>query len=156
MAVAPIPKGYHSLTPYLFVKGAAEAIDFYQKAFGAKEVARMAGPNGKIMHAEVVIGDSHLMLADEMPEMGHKSPTSLGGATSSILLYVENVDKAFPKAIAAGARQVRPLEDQFWGDRMGSLADPFGHVWSLATHKEDVPPAEMQKREREFKASAGG
>ena len=149
MAVKPIPAGYHSVTPYLVVDDAAKAIDFYKRAFGAQEVFRM--PMGdKIGHAEVKIGDSHVMLADEFPELGHLGPKSRGGATSSIVLYVEDVDRSFKQALDAGATERQPITDQFWGDRMGTLVDPFGHPWSLATHKEDISPEEMQRRMEEW------
>jgi PhnB protein len=150
MAAKPIPDGYHSVTPYLVVKNAANALEFYKKAFGATELMRMPGPNGKIMHAEIKIGDSIVMLADETPEMGHKSPQSLGGTPVSILLYVKDVDTQFKQALAAGATSQRPVEDQFYGDRMGTLVDPFGHIWSVGTHKEDVTPQEMEKRHQDF------
>jgi len=140
----PIPAGHHSVTPYLTVNDGARAIDFYQRAFGAKEVMRMNGPNGQIGHAELKIGDSMIMLADE--HQGAKSPQSLGGSTCGIFLYVKDVDTVFNQAVAAGARAEMPLADMFWGDRYGKVTDPFGHQWSLATHKEDVAPAEMQKR----------
>jgi PhnB protein len=146
MAVKAIPDGYYSLTPYLVIKGAAQAIEFYKKAFGAVETVRMPGPNGQIMHAEVKIGNSMLMLADENPERGHLSPSSRGGPTSSVMLYTDDVDATFRKAIAAGATAQSEPADMFWGDRMGNLADPFGHNWAIATHKEDVSPDEMQKR----------
>jgi PhnB protein len=149
MAVKPIPEGYHSITPYLVIKGAAAAIDYYKKVFGAKERMRMDAPGGTIGHAELEIGDSVIMLADEFPEMGHKSPKTLGGSPVSVILYVENVDAVFKRALNEGARQVRPLENQFYGDRMGSLEDPFGHLWSVATHVEDVAPDEMQRRAAE-------
>ena len=146
--VKPIPQGYHTLTPYLTVQNAARAIEFYTKALGAKETMRMDGPNGKIGHAELKIGDSMIMLADEMPG-GTRSPQSLGGTTGGIFLYVENVDAYFDRAIAAGAKaDVRP-ENMFWGDRYGRFTDPFGHSWSVATHVEDVAPQEMQKRMKE-------
>lgn len=144
--VKPIPDGYHSLTPYLIIKGASEAIEFYQKAFGATELFRMAQPDGRIGHAEIKIGDSAIMLADEFPEMGHKSPTSLGGSPISLLLYVEDVDAVYAQAISSGAKQDRPVEDKFYGDRGGSLIDPFGHIWHIATHVEDLSPEEMQQR----------
>jgi PhnB protein len=146
MGVKAIPDGYHSLTPYLIVKGAAEAIAFYAKVFGATETMRMPGPGGRIMHAEIRIGDSTLMLADENPEQGHLSPTTIGGSGSSVMLYTDDVDATFNKAVAAGATVVMPLMDMFWGDRMGNLKDPFGHSWAIATHKEDVSPEEMEKR----------
>jgi PhnB protein len=144
--VKPIPEGYHSATPYLIVKDAARAIEFYKRAFGATELLRMAAPGGKIGHAEIKIGDSPIMLADEVPDMGALSPESLGGTPVSILLYVEDVDAVFNQAIAAGAKVQRPVKDQFYGDRSGGVTDPFGHVWYVATHKEDVSPEEMRKR----------
>ncbi len=142
----PIPAGYHILTPSIVVRGAAEAIEFYKKAFGAKEKYRMGGPGGKIMHAEIKIGDSILMLSDEMPEMGNKSPLAVGGTASSVLIYTKNVDALFQQAVAAGAKPVMPVADQFWGDRYGQVTDPYGHVWQLATHKEDLTPKQMAKR----------
>ena len=144
--VQSIPTGYHTVTPYLIVRNAAAALDFYKKAFGAVELMRFPGPGGKLMHAEIKIGDSPVMLADEMPDEGHVGPQTLGGAAVSLLLYVENVDARFAQAIAAGATVKRAVADQFYGDRTGTLADPFGHVWSLATHKEDVSMEEMQRR----------
>jgi len=144
--VKPIPEGYHAVTPYLILSKAAEAIDFYKKAFGATELFRMAGPDGKIGHAELKIGDSPIMLADEHPAMGYVSPQTLGGTPVSLLIYVEDVDKVFNSAVAAGGIQQLPLKDQFYGDRSGTLKDPFGHVWTIATHKEDVSPEEMDKR----------
>ena len=143
--VKPIPDGYHAVTPYLIVKGGADAIDFYKRAFGATELFRMEH-EGKIGHAEIKIGDSPIMLADEHPEMGYKSPQTLSGSPVSILLYVEDVDTVFSQALQAGATQDRPIEDKFYGDRSGSLIDPFGHIWHVATHKEDVAPEEMEKR----------
>jgi PhnB protein len=144
--VRPIPEGFHSVTPYLTVNDAARAIDFYKRAFGAQELMRMDIPGGKIGHAEIKIGDSRLMLADEMPGTGSRSPQALGGTTSGVMLYVDNADTVFNQAISAGAQVEAPLADMFWGDRYGRLKDPFGHSWSIATHKEDVAPAEMQKR----------
>jgi len=147
--VRPIPEGYHSVTPYLIVDDASAAIDFYKRAFGAAELFRL--PMGdKIGHAEIKVGDSHVMLADEFPDMGHLGPKSRGGTTVSLLLYVDDVDSAFGKAVSAGAKEERPVTDQFWGDRMGTLSDPFGHQWSLATHTEDVPPQEMETRMKAF------
>jgi PhnB protein len=146
MAVKPIPDGYHTVTPYLVVKDAARALDFYKKAFGATELMRMADPSGKIGHAEIKIGNSPIMLADEFPDMGFRGPQSLGGTPVSILLYVEDVDSRFQQALAAGATTLKPLQDQFYGDRSGTVTDPFGHVWTIATHREDVPPEEMHKR----------
>jgi PhnB protein len=142
----PIPEGYHTATPYLIIKEAAQAIEFYKKAFGATEVMRFAQPDGRIGHAEIKIGDSRIMLADEFPEMGARSPQSLGGSPVSILLYVEDVDAQAKLAVAAGAKVVRPVKDQFYGDRSGSFEDPFGHQWHIATHVEDVAPDEMHKR----------
>jgi PhnB protein len=147
--VKPIPAGYHTATPYLTLHDAARAIDFYKRAFGAQEVMRMNGPDGKIGHAEIRIGDSVIMLGDEMPGMGARSPQSLGGTTGGIMLYVEDVDRVFSQAVAAGAQAEAPVADMFWGDRYGRLKDPFGHSWSVATHKEDVAPAEMAKRMQE-------
>lgn len=146
MAVKPIPDGYHSVTPYLIVHDAAAALAFYQRAFNATELMRMPMLGGKIGHAEIKIGDSLLMLADEFPEMGARSPQSYGGSPVSICLYVENVDKLFAQALAAGAKEVRPLRDQFYGDRSGTLTDPFGHVWNVATHTEDLTPEQIQQR----------
>jgi len=144
--VKPIPDGYHSVTPYLITKGAADAIEFYKKAFGAIELLRMPQPDGKIGHAEIQIGDSRIMLSDENAEMGFVGPTTLGGTPVSIMIYVEDVDTVFSQAIAAGGTEQRPLKDQFYGDRSGTLNDPFGHTWHIATHKEDVSPEEMEKR----------
>ncbi len=144
--VKPIPDGYYSVTPYLIMRGAASAIDFYKNAFGAKELFRMPGPDGKIGHAEIRIGNSTVMMADENPVMGASSPEALGGSPVGILLYVKDVDAVFHKAIAFGAKVRQPVEDKFYGDRMGTLIDPFGHQWSIGTHKEDVPPQEMAKR----------
>ena len=144
--VKPIPEGYHTATPYLVVHDAARAIDFYKRAFDAKEIMRMEGPPGKIGHAELRIGDSAIMLSDEMPQMVTKSPQSLGGTTGGIFLYVTDVDAAYQKAVSAGSKATMPPADMFWGDRFGQLTDPFGHSWSLATHKEDVAPEEMKRR----------
>ena len=146
MAVQPIPAGYHTVTPYLIVRDAANAIDFYKQAFGALELFRMAGPGGKIGHAEIKIGDSPIMLADEFPEMGFRGPESLGGSGVGILLYVEDVDGRFNQAIAVGGKELKPVENQFYGDRSGTLTDPFGHVWTIATHKEDIEPEELNRR----------
>jgi PhnB protein len=148
----PIPKGYRSVTPYLTVNDAARAIDFYKRAFGAQELMRMDGPDGKIGHAEIKIGDSIIMLADEMPGSGSKAPHSLGGNTGGVFLYVENADAVFTQAVSAGAQVEAPLADMFWGDRYGRVKDPFGQSWSVATHKEDVAPAEMSKRAKEAMA----
>jgi PhnB protein len=146
MATKAVPDGYRTATPYLIVKGAAEAIDFYKRAFGASEMLRMADPQGRVGHAEIKIGDSVIMLADEHPAMGYRGPRSLGGSSVSILLYVEDVDKVFERAVKAGARGQRPVMNQFYGDRSGTLEDPFGHVWTVATHVEDVPAEEMKRR----------
>lgn len=156
MAVKPIPDGYHSVTPYLIVSAAADAIDFYKKAFGAVELMRMPAPGGKVGHAEIKIGDSAIMLADEFPEMGYKSPQTLGGSPVSIMIYVADVDAVFSRAIAAGGREQRPVKDQFYGDRSGTLEDPFGHVWHIATHKEDVSAEEMERRAGAHTAAATG
>jgi PhnB protein len=146
MAIKPIPDGYRTVTPYLIIKGAADAIDFYKHAFGATEMLRMADPQGRVGHAEIKIGDSVIMLADEHPAMGYRSPRSLGGSSISILLYLEDVDGVFERAVKHGAKAQRPVENQFYGDRSGTLEDPFGHVWTVATHVEDVPPEEMKRR----------
>jgi PhnB protein len=146
MAVKPIPDGYHSVTPYLIVKGATRAIDFYKNVFGASERMRMDGPNGTIGHAEIEVGDSVVMLADEFPDMGFRSPQSVGGTAVTLVLYVEDVDSSFSRAVAAGAKPLRPVADQFYGDRSGTFEDPFGHVWTISTHKEDVPPEELRRR----------
>ena len=146
MTTHPIPAAYRTPTPYLIVNDAAKAIAFYVEAFGATELIRLADPSGKVMHAEIRIGGAPLMLADEFPDMGYRSPTSLGGSPVPVLLYVENVDAQFKTAIAAGAKETAPVEDQFDGDRRGTLTDPFGHVWLLATRNEDVSHEEMKKR----------
>ena len=143
--VKPIPEGYHSVTPYLIIKGAAQALEFYKTAFGATELFRMEH-EGKIGHAEIKIGDSPIMLADEHPEQGHQSPATLGGSPVGIMIYVDDVDKIYTQALAAGGKEVKPLQDQFYGDRSGTLTDPFGHVWTVATHKEDVTPEEIDRR----------
>jgi PhnB protein len=144
--VKSIPEGYHSITPYLAVDGAAAAIAFYKAAFGATEVMRMAAPGGKVGHAEVEIGGSRIMLADEHPDMGFRSPKAIGGSPVSLHLYVEDVDAVTRQAVAAGAKERRPVRDQFYGDRSGTLEDPFGHVWHIATHKEDLSPDELKRR----------
>ena len=154
MATKPIPDGYHSITPYLIVNGAAKAIDFYKRAFGAVELMRMPGPDGKIGHAEIKIGDSAIMLADEHPEMGYRGPQSLGGTAVSMMVYVERVDDVFGRALAGGAKELQSVKDQFYGDRSGTLQDPFGHKWTVATHVEDVPPEEMRRRAEKFMQSA--
>jgi PhnB protein len=150
----PIPDGYRTATPYLIVKGAAEAIEFYKRAFGATEMLRMADPQGKVGHAEIKIGDSVIMLADEHPAMGYRGPRSLGGSSVSILLYLEDVDGAFERAVKAGAKAQRPVMNQFYGDRSGTLEDPFGHVWTVATHVEDVSPEELKRRAQAAMRSA--
>ena len=140
------PDGYHTATPYLIIQGAASAIDFYKQAFGATELMRMAQPDGRIGHAELRIGDSCVMLADEFPEMGYRGPKALGGTPVSILLYFEDVDAVVARAVAAGAKLTRPVQDQFYGDRNGVIEDPFGHLWTIATHKEDLSNEEMARR----------
>lgn len=148
--VKPIPAGYHSITPYLVVSDGNRALEFYKQAFGATEIHRMAGPGGKIGHAEFKIGDSIIMLSDEMPGGQTQSPQSLGGSPVGLFLYVENVDSAFNQAVKAGAKGDMPPQDMFWGDRYGKVTDPFGHQWSLATHVEDVAPQEMERRAKEW------
>ncbi len=145
LSVKPIPEGMHTVTPHLVCAGAAEAIEFYQKAFGATELSRVPGANGKLMHASVRIGDSVVMLNEEMPEWGAFGPKSLKGSAVTIHLYVENADAVFEQAVAAGAKVTMPLDDMFWGDRYGKVEDPFGHQWSIGTHVRDVSPEEMQK-----------
>jgi PhnB protein len=144
--VNPIPPGYHTATPYLVVSNAAAAIEYYMNAFGATELMRFPGPGGKVLHAEIKIGDSPIMLADEMPEMGAKSPEAFGGSPVGIMLYVSDVDAVYKQAIAAGGKEVRPLQNQFYGDRSGTLIDPYGHKWTVGTHIEDVSMEEMQRR----------
>ena len=144
--VKPIPDGYHVITPYLIIKGAADAIEYYKKVFGATELMRMPQPDGRVGHAELKIGDSVIMLADEFPEMQVFSPASLGNTPVGLLLYVENADAIFDKAISLGGKVNKPMADQFYGDRNGTLEDPFGHKWTIATHKEDVTPEEMTQR----------
>jgi len=153
MSVKPIPEGYHSVTPYLIIRGATEAIEFYKKAFGATELFRFPAPEGKIGHAEIKIGDSPIMLADEYPDMGYKGPQTLNGSPVSIMIYVDDVDTTFKQAVGAGATVKEAVTDKFYGDRMGTVVDPFGHVWHVATHKEDVSIEEMQQR---AKAAHGG
>jgi uncharacterized glyoxalase superfamily protein PhnB len=145
-----IPKGHHTVTPSLFVAGAAKAIDFYKKALGAEELMRFPAPDGKIMHAELRIGDSIIMLADEMPDQGGRSPKSIGGTPVSFFVYGENVDAAWQRAVDAGAKPIVPLDDQFWGDRTGCLEDPFGHQWWLAQHIKDMTPEELRKAGETF------
>lgn len=142
----PIPDGYHSVIPTLTIKGASEAIEFYKKAFGAQEIYRFAGPDGKsIMHAQIKIGDSIVMLNDEYPQMGCLSPQSTGSTSSGIFLYVQDADHVFNKAVSAGAKPQMPMMDAFWGDRFGSIIDPFGHVWSISTRKKDMTPDELTR-----------
>ena len=155
MPTKPIPEGYHSLNPYLAVDDAARAIEFYTQAFGAKERMRMPGPDGKIGHAELEIGDSIVMLSDPFPQASTKPPKELGGTSASVFMYVEDVDSVVQDAIDAGATITMPVENQFWGDRFGSITDPFGHLWSIATHVEDVPPAEMEERAKKAMAEMG-
>jgi PhnB protein len=144
--VKPIPDGYHEVTPYLIVDGAARALDFYKKVFGASERMRMPGPGGKIGHAEIAIGRSVVMLADEHPDMGARGPRSLGGSPVSLMVYVPDADATVKAAVGAGAKLVRPVEDKFYGDRTGTIEDPFGHQWHVGTHTEDVSPEELQRR----------
>jgi PhnB protein len=148
MAVKPIPEGYHAVTPYLAVDDATEAIEYYKKAFGAKERGRMEAPDGKIAHAELEIGDSLVMLSDPFPQFATKPPKELGGTSASVFMYVEDVDATVKQAVDAGATVTTEVEDQFWGDRFGTITDPFGQVWSIATHVEDVPPEEMAERSK--------
>lgn len=154
--VKPIPDGYHAVTPYLTIRGASAAIDFYKKAFGAEEKVRMPGPDGNsVMHGEIAIGGSMIMLSDEFPERGVMSPTHYGGPTSSLMLYVPDADAVFRQAVAAGATALMPVTDMFWGDRMGQVLDPFGHKWSIATHTLDLTADEMQKAMEAAMASGG-
>ena len=146
MTVKPIPDGYHSITPYLMIKGASEAIEFYKRAFGATEIFRLSHPNGQIGHAEIKIGDSSVMLADPCEQGAFRTPQSLGGSSVALHVYVKDVDAQFAQAISAGAKAVKPVFDQFYGDRTGTLQDPFGHIWFLATHKEDIAPEEISRR----------
>jgi PhnB protein len=146
MATMPVPEGYHTVTPYLHVDDAEQAIDFYKKAFGAKERMRMEAPDGRIAHAEIEIGDSLVMLSDPFPQSSVRTPKELGGTTAGVFLYLEDVDAVVKRAVGAGATVTMEVADQFWGDRFGSVTDPFGHSWSIATHVEDVPPEEMAER----------
>ena len=153
-ATRPIPEGFHTITPSLMVRNAAQAIEFYKKALGAEERMRMAGPDGRIMHAELKIGDSIIFLGDEMPNPGNvKSPQTLGGCTGTITVYIPNVDEQFKRAIAAGGKETMAVDDMFWGDRYGTFLDPFGYSWGLATHKEDLSEQEVGQRAQEFFAS---
>jgi PhnB protein len=146
-SVKPIPDGYHSVTPYLIIQGAGKALDFYKKAFAATELMRMADPKtGHVGHAEMKIGNSIIMLADEYPDMGYRGPKALGGTPVSLMVYVEDVDTTAKQAVAAGAKELRHVQDQFYGDRSGTFEDPFGHVWTLSTHKEDLSKEELDKR----------
>jgi len=156
MAVKPIPEAYHTVTPYLIIEGAAAAIEFYKQAFGAKELFRFPAPEGKIGHAEIKIGDSPIMLADAYPDMGYNGPKSLGGSPVSLMIYVENVDTVFNQAVEAGATVKESVSHKFYGDRIGSLIDPFGHVWHVSTHKEDVSLEEMEKRAKAVSAGSSG
>ena len=155
MPVKPIPEGYHTVTPYLIVKDAARALEFYKKIFSAKELMRFDMPDGRLGHAEIRIGDSIIMLADEFPEMGHRSPKSLGGSPIGLAIYVPDVDTLAKQFVAAGAKEMRPVKDQFYGDRSGTFEDPFGHVWTIATHKEDVSMEEMNRRMATMKPPGG-
>jgi PhnB protein len=156
MSTSPIPEGYQTVTPYLNVHDAAAAIDFYARALGAEEKLRLQGPDGEIAHAEIRIGDSTVMLADENPEWGNTSPRTLGGTATGMMLYVADADAAVEKALAAGATLLMPVEDQFWGDRMGQVEDPFGHRWSIASHVEDVPQEEVDRRWQEWQRQQVG
>ena len=146
MAAKPVPEGYHTATPYLIIKGAGQAIEFYKKAFGAAEIMRFPMPDGTVAHAEIKIGDSHIMLADEWPDLGYVGPQTLKGTSCSILLYVEDSDALFHRAVAAGGSAIEAMQDKFYGDRSGTVVDPFGHRWTISTHKEDVTVEEMQRR----------
>jgi PhnB protein len=148
----PVPEGFRTVTPSLVVRNAAQAIDFYKKALGAEEIMRMATPDGKIGHAELKIGDSIIFLTDESAEMGTKSPLTLGGTSGSLYLYVKDVDTAFNQAVKAGGKSSMPVSDMFWGDRFGSFTDPYGHTWGLSTHTEDLSPAEIEERAKDFYA----
>ncbi len=156
MSVKPIPDGYHSVTPYLILRDTAKAIEFYKAAFGAVELLRMPMPDGSVAHAEVKIGDSPVMMGEENPAWGNKSPQTLGGTPAGLCIYVADCDAVFAQAVAAGATVVKPLADQFYGDRSGTVLDPFGHQWTVATHIEDVPPAEMQARMEAMAAKMAG
>ena len=153
--VSPIPEGYTSVTPYLVVKDAAKAIEYYKKVFGAKELFRMDGPNGTVGHAELQIGNARIMLADENPSMGqgHSSATSIGSSPVSLYLYIPDVDRVVERAVAEGAKIIKPIQDQFYGDRSGFVQDPFGHFWGIATHVEDVSPKEMEERMKKLQAA---
>ena len=156
MSVKPIPEGYHSVTPYLIIRGAADAIEFYKKAFGAVELFRFPAPGGKIGHAEIKVGDSPIMLADEYPDMGYNGPQSIGGSPVSLMIYLEDVDSVFNRAVDAGATVKEAVQDKFYGDRTGTVIDPFGHIWHISTHKEDVSMDEMERRAKAASAGASG
>lgn len=153
--VAPVPKGYHTVTPHLVLDDANGALGWYAKAFGAKETLRMPGPGGKLLHAEMKIGDSFVMLSDDFPEADARAPRSIGGASGGVMLYVKDCDKLYEQAVKAGATAKQPPVDMFWGDRYSKVIDPYGHVWALATHKEDVTPREMAKRMRDMGGQGG-
>ena len=154
MPVKPIPDGYHSVTPYLVVHDATAALEFYKSVFGATELMRMEGPEGRIAHAEIKIGNSPIMVSDEWPDMGYRSPQALGGSPVGIMIYCEDAGATFAKAVAAGATVKKPLEDQFYGDRSGSVTDPWGHQWTISTHIEDVSPEEMDRRAKAWMEKA--
>jgi PhnB protein len=156
MAVKPVPEGYHSVTPYLAIEGAAKAIEYYKKAFDAKERTRMETPDGKVGHAELEIGDALVMLSDALPQFTTKSPAELGGTSASVFLYVEDVDAVVKQAVDAGGTMAMEVADQFWGDRLGSVTDPFGHSWLIATHVEDVTPEEIVERTKAAMAAMSG
>jgi len=155
MATKPIPEGYHTVSPYLAVDDAARAIEYYLKAFGAKELVRMEAPGGKVGHAELELGDSRIMLSDPFPQASTRPPKELGGTSASVFMYVEDVDAVVKRAVDAGATVTMEVANQFWGDRFGTITDPFGHVWSIATHVEDVPPEEMAERAKAAMAAMG-
>jgi PhnB protein len=155
MAVKPIPDGYHTATPYIIVKEGFKALEFYKQAFGAEEIARCPMPDGRLGHAEIQIGNSRIMLADEFPEMDAKAPVSLGGTPFGICLYVTDSDASFQRAVKAGAKVLYPVKDQFYGDRSGTVVDPSGHKWTLSTHKEDVAPAEIERRMKDLFSKPG-
>ena len=156
MAVKAIPEGYHSVTPYLIVRDGAAAIEYYKKAFGAVELFRIPAPGGKVGHAEIKIGDSVIMLGDEHPSMGYNGPETIGGTPVSLMIYLEDVDSVFERAVNSGGTVKQAIEDKFYGDRSGTVVDPFGHIWHLSTHTEDVPAEEMERRAKEYSAAASG
>jgi PhnB protein len=155
MATKPIPEGYHTVSPYLTVENAARAIEYYTRAFGAKELVRMDGPGGTVAHAELEVGDSRIMLSDPFPQASTRPPKELGGTSASVFMFVEDVDAVVKQAVDAGATVTMEVADQFWGDRFGTITDPFGHVWSIATHVEDVPPDELAERAKAAMAAMG-